>query len=144
MGLSPEPIAFESGFAVKWMIKKQIQGDPLLNFDSTQGQAVVPFISWGPYLWIDGNNPRSDQLTWNHEDMAPDCTHPSRLGSAKVANMLLDFFKNDETTQPWFLNEYQITPTPPPTDQFEAFIPILQKNWLIDLLPHLHRFNIVH
>ncbi len=104
-GLSPEPIAFETGFAVKWLIEKQINGDPALNFDPAQREVVAPYLSWGPYLWADGINPREDGLTWLAEDMRDDCTHPSQSGNIKVAEMLLTFFKNDSTSQSWFLRE---------------------------------------
>jgi hypothetical protein len=113
-GLSPEPAAFESGFAVKWLVEQQIAGDPALNYDPDAGPAVAPYLSWGPYLWIDGLNPRSDGLVWPQEDLVRDCTHPSDSGVAKVAAQLLDFFKTDTTTQPWFLAAPPSPPPPPP------------------------------
>jgi hypothetical protein len=90
-GLSPEPQAYETGFAVKWMIEKQINGEPSLNYDPANGEVKAPFLSWGPYLWIDGMNPNSDGLTWEASDMAEDCTHPSQKGSGKIGQILLDF-----------------------------------------------------
>jgi hypothetical protein len=89
IGLSPEPAAFEGGFAVKWLIEQQINGDPALNFDPANGPVVAPYLSWGPYLWIDGLNPRSDGLTWTPEDMVRDCTHPSDQGTVKVAQQMM-------------------------------------------------------
>ncbi|HBX67990.1 MAG TPA: hypothetical protein DEH25_00990 [Chloroflexi bacterium] len=135
-GLSPEPSAFESGFAVKWMIEKQIEGDPQLNFDPSQGAVVAPYLSWGAYFWADGLNPRSDQLIWEPEDMAPDCTHPSRQGSAKVVGMLMNFFKTDETAKPWFLAQSQNETTPSPTqtpNQNENSTSI-QRDWMDEFL----------
>ncbi len=102
-GLSPEPAAFETGFAVKWMIEKQINGDPGLNYDPGKGQVTAPYLSWGPYFWIDGANPRSDGRVWLPEDLAEDCTHPSPSGNQKVAAMLLEFFTTDSTATVWFL-----------------------------------------
>jgi len=104
-GLSPEPVAFETGFAVKWLIEKQINGDPALNFDPEKGEVQAPFLSWGPYLWIDGENERSDGRVWLAEDMTRDCTHPSPSGNQKVAGMLLEFFLTDSTTA-WFRASY--------------------------------------
>jgi len=135
-GLSPEPTAYETGFAVKWMIEKQIDSDPTLNFDPNQGKVVAPYLSWGPYLWADGLNPRSDGLIWGQEDMVFDCTHPSDQGSAKIANLLMDFFKTDETTKTWFLNgalapfspNSSTTPTP------NTFTPNSQQNWFDAIL----------
>lgn len=100
-GLSPEPVAFETAFAVKWLIAQQINGDAALNYDSARGEVVAPYLSWGPYLWVDGENARSDGRTWLAADMTQDCTHPSGSGNQKVAEMLLAFFLTDSTTG-WF------------------------------------------
>src|SRR5437867_2842574 len=102
--LNPEPYAFESGFSVKWLIEKQINGQ--LNYDPNQGPAVVPWLSWGPYLWADGMTPRGDGFTWLCSDVQNDFTHPTDTGGVpKVAHQLLDFFKTDPTATPWFLKK---------------------------------------
>src|SRR6185436_1305162 len=49
-------------------------------------------------------HPRSDGLIWECQDFQFDGAHPSPFGKAKVTGMLLDFFKNDPTTKPWFLD----------------------------------------
>jgi hypothetical protein len=100
-GLSPEPVAYETGFAVKWLVEKQIRNDPALNFDPKLGTVRAPYITWGPYLWIDGENPRADGQTWQASDMEEDCTHPSPSGASKVADMLMTFFMTDPTAT-WF------------------------------------------
>jgi hypothetical protein len=103
--LSPEPYAYESGFAVKWLIEEQLAGDPRYNFDPAMGAVNAPWIAWGPYLWADGLTPRGDGFFWECEDFNPnDGTHPSPSGQNKVANLLLDFFRSDPTTIPWFLS----------------------------------------
>jgi hypothetical protein len=62
-----------------------------------------PWIGWGPYLWTDGEKGRADGLTWScPADVRDDGTHPSPAGSAKVARMLLRFFKTDPTAKSWF------------------------------------------
>lgn len=101
--LNPEPYAYESGFAVKWLVEAQIHGDPALNFDAALGPVEAPWIAWGPYMWADGLVPRSDGLTWACGDFAADGTHPSEIGRAKVADQLLAFFTTDATARPWFL-----------------------------------------
>jgi len=126
-GLNPEPGAFETGFAVKWLVEAQISGDPDLNFDPARGAVVAPYISWGPYLWADGHNPRSDGLTWMEIDMVHDCTHPSPQGEGKVAHMLLDFLKTDVTARTWFLAGD--TPLPTPEPQYYVYIPGLVADW---------------
>jgi hypothetical protein len=140
-GLSPEPVAFETGFAVKWLIEKQIQGDPALNFDPTRGDVKAPYLTWGPYLWIDGLNPRADGLTWTAEDMTEDCTHPSLGGQAKVGQMLLDFFRSDILARSWFLQTEVVnyTPSPPlqptftPQDQNSPTLPVVTET--LDQIP---------
>jgi uncharacterized protein (TIGR03437 family) len=102
--LNPEPYAYESGFAVKWMIENQINGSTDLNFDPARGAVKAPWLAWGPYLWADGTRPRSDGLTYVCSDFANDGTHPAPSGARqKVAQMLLDFFKTDSTARLWFL-----------------------------------------
>ena len=67
---------------------------------------VAPYLCWGPYLWADGLNPRSDGFTWACSDvLATDFTHPSSTGIGKVADQLLAFFKTDPTATPWFLKK---------------------------------------
>lgn len=101
--LNPEPFAYQSGFAVKWLVEAQINGAPELNYDPGIGKVMSPWLSWGPYLWADGLLPRSDGLIWACDDLTDDGTHPSPSGQKKVAQLLLDFFKTDSTTRSWFL-----------------------------------------
>lgn len=103
--LNPEPHAYETGFSVKWMIEKQINGDPNLNYDPEQGEVKAPYVTWGPYLWADGMNPRSDGLIWECDDLANDGTHPSDAGSDKVGTLLVEFLQTDETATPWYLED---------------------------------------
>jgi len=114
-GLSPEPVAFETGFAVKWLIEQQIQGASELNFDPAKGDIRAPFLSWGPYFWVNGPEPRGDGFSWGPEDLTGDCTHPSLQGRAKIGSLLFDFFLNDTTTRPWFAYGEQGQSNPSPT-----------------------------
>ena len=94
--LNPEPYAYESAFAVKWLIQAQID-------QRRAGNDASPWIAWGPYMWADGMTPRSDGLTWAHADFQSDGTHPSQSGQQKVGTMLFDFFKHEPTAKAWFL-----------------------------------------
>lgn len=101
--LNPEPYAYESGFAVQWLLQQQIGGDPQLNSDPNAGPVLSPWLGFGPYLWTDGLTPRSDGLVWTCADVQPDGTHPSPSGRAKVAALLQDFFTHDALAAPWYV-----------------------------------------
>jgi PKD repeat protein len=111
--LNPEPFAFETAFADKWAVQDQIAGQNNLNFNPSNGPVLAPWISWGPYIWVDGTVPRSDGLVWPCSDVQQtDFTHPSSNGVYSVATQLLAFFKTDPTTTPWFLRK-SINGSPP-------------------------------
>ncbi len=107
--LNPEPYAYEGGFAVKWLIQAQVNQmrtgaiDPKAG-DLNYTNGTAPWIAWGPYLWADGTNARSDGLTWVKTDfMTSDYTHPSAAGINKVSTQLGSFFKTSPFTSCWFL-----------------------------------------
>lgn len=93
--LNPEPYAYESAFAVRWLIQNQIKKE--------SGAMKSPLLLWGPYLWADGEKGRkASDLAWKPEDLGPDGTHPSDSGRRKVAELLLRFVKTDPTAKVWF------------------------------------------
>jgi hypothetical protein len=101
--LNPEPYAYESAFVVRWLIQRQIKGDEALNYDVRRAEVRAPLLLWGPYLWADGVTPRkTDGLVYRREDLEVDGTHPSSAGREKVAKLLLNFFKTDPLSKPWF------------------------------------------
>jgi len=102
-GIVSEPYAYEYAFAIKWLIKDQIGGNIKLNYDPSNGQIKAPMILWGPYLWTNGENPRSDGLVWTQQDVQSDGVTLSTNGNIKIAQILMDFLKNTETTKTWFL-----------------------------------------
>lgn len=101
--LNPEPYAYQSGFAVKWLIADQIAGKPSLNFNAASGPVVAPWLGWSAYLWADGLTPRSDGLIWQCSDLQGDGTHPSAAGAQKVGTLLLKSFARGEASRPWFV-----------------------------------------
>lgn len=103
LGGSPEPAAYETGFAVKALINDQITGNPELNYDPARGAVRSPWIEWGPYIWTDGEKGRKDGFVYLREDLREDGLHPSEKGAAKISAMMLAFFKTDPATRPWFL-----------------------------------------
>jgi hypothetical protein len=89
--VNPEPAAYDSAYAVRWLIQERMQG-----------KMRGPWIGWGPYLWTDGEKGRADGLTWTCADVKADGMHPSPAGATKVARALLRFFKTDPTSKGWF------------------------------------------
>lgn len=118
-GLNPEPYAYESAFSVRWLIQEQLQGDLKLNYDPAKGAVKCPLLLWGPYLWADGTRPReSDGLLWQREDLAADGTHPSGTsGTAKVAQLLLKFFRADPLARTWYLSAEALEKVSKATEQ---------------------------
>ena len=102
---SPEPYAYESGFAVRGLLQRQIKGDPALNYDPARGEVKAPVALWGPYLWACGDRPRkTDGLVWTEQDVrSNDHMHPSEAGCRKVTEQLLRFLKTDPGARLWFL-----------------------------------------
>jgi len=99
IGLNPEPIAYESAFAVKWLIEEHI--------NNRSPDRWMPWVSWGPYLWADGVKPRRDGLIWERSDFEQDGVHPSSQGALKVGIKLLEFFESDPSARHWFLSQPQ-------------------------------------
>jgi hypothetical protein len=101
--LNPEPHAYESGFAVKWLIADQLAGKPELNYDPAKGTVRAPWLAWGPYVWADGTRANQDGLSYVRSDyVEQDGTHPSASGREKVAVRLMQFLKTDPTAKSWF------------------------------------------
>ena len=123
LSASPEPYAFENGFAVKRLIDAQIQqlANPGSADDPQAGNLRLnqaPWVAWGPYLW-------DDEVFWERNFFSPDGVHPSPpdnsfsgdpnclgttggagradCGEERVATKLLTFFQNSTFTDGWFL-----------------------------------------
>ncbi|HTM50593.1 MAG TPA: hypothetical protein VL285_17990 [Bryobacteraceae bacterium] len=101
-GGSPESDAYETGFAVKWLIADQLAGKPELNYDPAKGKVRAPWLAWGPYLWTDGVKGRKDGFVYLRADTREDALHPSDAGTGKIVKLLMDFFETDPTARPWF------------------------------------------
>lgn len=100
--LNPEPFAYESAFAVRWLIQDQIKGDAQLSF----GDGKAPLVLWGPYLWADGEKGRkAGDFAYKREDFREDGTHPTDSGRQKIAEQLVKFFTTDQTAVGWFAKQ---------------------------------------
>ena len=76
-----EPVSYQTGFAVKWLIEEQINGSPELNFDRRSGEVKSAWLAWGPYIWADGTTPRNDGLFYLCSDYQSDGIHPAPRGA---------------------------------------------------------------
>lgn len=106
--LNPEPYAYESGFAVKWLIEAQIDEVAGRGVDAEAGPLDyddgAPWLGWGPYLWADGTEPRVDNgLVWRRQDFEDDGTHPAQPGERKVGQLLHEYLKASPFTACWYL-----------------------------------------
>lgn len=96
-GLNPEPYAYETAFAVRHLIQRQMNGEAGL------GAEMAPLLLWGPYLWAEGTKGRKfDELKWEPQDFAADGVHPGESGREKVARQLLEFFSTNPLARGWF------------------------------------------
>jgi hypothetical protein len=101
-----EPYSYETAFAVKWLIEQQLKGDLALNFDAKKGAVKAPWLSWGPYLWANGETKRKDGFYFQPSDFRDnDRMHHSTQGMTKIGTRLLQFFKTDTTTREWFIKK---------------------------------------
>jgi hypothetical protein len=104
--LNPEPYAYETGFAFKWLVEGQINQATTGVVDPIAGDLsplAGPWLGWGAYLWArDASHPRSDGFFWQRTDFEGDGTHESTLGEAKAATLLLQFFKGEPQSRCWF------------------------------------------
>jgi hypothetical protein len=104
--LNPEPYAYESAFAVKWLIAAQVEQERSGKIDPLAGDlgaSAAPWLAWAAYLWADGLNPRSDGLTWSRAELESDGTHPAQAAEQKVGSLLLAFFESEPTAKGWFV-----------------------------------------
>lgn len=122
-----EPAAFESGFAVKWLVEAQhlqaTGGDASALAAYTGDLTTAPWLTWGPYLWADGSSPRMDGLRWDAADFAGDGIALSPQGVEKAGRLLIDFFTTSPFSHSWFLTtpgegpgSSPETPTAPPAE----------------------------
>jgi hypothetical protein len=119
--LSPEPFAYECGFAAKWLIQAQITQLATGFIDSLAGDlslSVAPWLTWGPYLWAT-STPRADGLFWLLSHFDPkDGMHFSKSGESKASSFMMTFFSNSPFAICWFFKGFTCSPGGPVAPQF--------------------------
>ena len=96
-----EPYAYDQGYALQAVIADQLNGDPALNFDPSQGPVLAPWIAWENYKWGNGMTAHNG-MVWACQDFRSDGYHVTGLGEDKVVGLLMNFLKSDPTAAPWF------------------------------------------
>lgn len=98
------PRDYLNGWAIKWLIEKQINDESGYGFEGMS--APLPFITWGTYNWADGSVKRSDGLQWLCDtDIGGDGLHLSEAGEKKSGALMFEYFIKDESTQSWILKK---------------------------------------
>lgn len=106
-GNSPEPWAYETFWAVKWLIGGQITQRDTAVVDPDAGDLLTgaSWLGWGPDLWAPGSEPRADGLIWNRQDFVDDGLHAevgAGLGVDKASSMIMTHHKTSEMIAPYF------------------------------------------
>ena len=96
-----EPYYYEQAWSIREVIARQLAHDPEVEWDGERGPAKVPWLSWGPYLFCDGEEPRSDGLLLTCADFSPDGGHLGDGGEQKLGARLLHFVKSHRACTPW-------------------------------------------
>lgn len=116
-----EPRSYEQGFGVKWLIEEQLLGDPRLEFDPWRGPVEAPLLLYGPYLWCNGDVPRSDGFSMQRADFELDGLHPSPSGERKLGDLLEGFLVQDPVAHALFA---------PRSGRVRSSVPIEADTWL--------------
>jgi hypothetical protein len=107
-----EPYAYETGFAVKWLIQAQIEqmanGGTIVdqragNLNYSNGTA--PWISWGPYLWNHLAGSQTVGARWTSADFENTSTNGyfSDRGDAKMTLLIFNHFTLSSFSRCWLM-----------------------------------------
>lgn len=97
---SMNPAPYHQGWAEKWAIEDQINGDPGVAYKGPN--AVAPIITWGEYEWTHAKAPNADGFYWLPSDTR-DGLHPTDVGKDKIAQYFWNFLYTDPYASQWFL-----------------------------------------
>ncbi|MBL8843609.1 MAG: hypothetical protein JNL90_18960 [Planctomycetes bacterium] len=96
-----EPYYYEQAWSVRSVVERQLAQDPELEWDASRGPVRSPWVAWGPYLWSDGVEPRSDGLFLDCTDFSPDGGHLGDGGMEKLGARLHHFLKSHRACTRW-------------------------------------------
>jgi len=100
-----EPYAHWLGWAFREILSTQILSNIELNHNpDLTAPVVAPWLSWAAYSWGNGTKGTLDGLYWYCNDFVEDDGyHDSEIGKQKVADRMIRYFTQDETSKIWLL-----------------------------------------
>ena len=107
-----EPRAYLNGWACKFVIEKQIKGDPSMAWEGANAKA--PLVLWGPYFWTQGAKTREDGYSFTPDLVVNDGVHPNAKGEERVAKDMMLFWKEDPVSRIWLTGEMADIDVPQP------------------------------
>lgn len=130
-----EPVSYWNSFSVKWLIQDQIMGDPGLRYFGVNKR--VPFITWGPYYWTDGAEPRAtDGRYYICEDFSEtDGYHLMPEAYQDDADYLMQHIYSSEFSKYYVRNDTKWIDCIPYNDSIfrtqPDLLPITENDWVI-------------
>ncbi len=146
-----EPASYWNNFAVKWLIEDQINGATDLRYFGVNKR--VPFVTWGPYYWTDGNNPRAtDGRAYACSDFSDaDGFHLKPATYAEDADYLMQHIYNSQFSRSYVRNGVKwvdcipyndsLYRTQPDMLEVQQLEPTVYPNPAVDLV-HIYRAHI--
>lgn len=107
-----EPYAYETGFAVKWLIEAQIAqmaaGGTIVDTragDLNYSNGTAPWINWGPYLWNHSSGSQTPGVRWYEGDFENSSASGffSDRGDAKASLLYNYGFSTNQFMKCWFM-----------------------------------------
>lgn len=84
-----EPHVWQEAFAFKWLIARQIRGEPDMAYDGANRR--LPWLAWGPYIWDN---------TWDGSFFT-DGVHPAQKALAVFVDKYWSYLQDDSVARRW-------------------------------------------
>ncbi len=84
-----EPHVYQEAFALKWLIQRQLKGEPGTGFEGPDRK--LPWLAWGPYIWDN---------TWG-KDYFTDGVHPAGKALDIFVRKYWEHLRGDSVAKRW-------------------------------------------
>ncbi len=98
-----EPHVYQEAFALKWLIERQIKGEPATRYEGPDRR--LPWLAWGPYIWDNA---------WD-KSYFTDGVHPTPKALAIFVDKYWQHLCRDPVAEPWFFAATPTTSAVPPS-----------------------------